>query len=75
MQTEMGLCYALNSAQSNLKNAPKLDMISDKFTGPGRLKMNILTEAFIYTLGPDDVPNLVTPKSDILQIDQFISYK
>lgn len=26
-------------------NGPKLNMISNKYTGPGRLKMEVLTEA------------------------------
>lgn len=29
----------------------------------------------MFNLGYYEVPNLVTPKTDILQIDQFIYYK
>lgn len=37
--------------------------MSDKFTGPGKLYMEILTEANIYTIGEEEVPNLVTSKN------------
>lgn len=39
------------------------------------LQFEIRTESFMYTVGYYEVPNLVTPKTDILQIDQFIYYK
>lgn len=29
----------------------------------------------MYTFGEEDVPNLVTPKSDVLQIDHFLHYR
>lgn len=75
MATEIGLCYAINSKQINDESLPKLNMVSNKYTGPGKLYIETLTEAFVYILGEDDVPNLITPKSDSLQIDNFISYK
>lgn len=47
METEIGICYALNSLQIRNQNKVKqgLNMISDKYTGPGKLKMEVLTEA------------------------------
>lgn len=72
-ETEVGMCFAINSAQTQGKGT-KINMISNKYTGPGKLKLTIITEAFVYTIGQDEVPNLVTPKSDILQVDQFIHY-
>lgn len=50
-------------------------MKSNRYTGPGMLQFEIRTESFMYTVGYYEVPNLVTPKTDILQIDQFIYYK
>lgn len=73
MDTEIGICYAINSIQSD--KGPTMEMISDKFSGPGTMKLDIFSEAFVYTLGEEDVPNLVTPKSDVLQIDHFLYYK
>lgn len=29
----------------------------------------------IYTIGEEDVPNLVTPKSEILSVGPYIAYK
>ncbi|EDS29204.1 pickpocket 13 [Culex quinquefasciatus] len=75
METELGLCYAVNSLQTSAKNPLKIDMISNKYTGPGKLRISVLTEALIYTLGEEDVPNLITPKSEVLLIDYYISYK
>lgn len=76
LETEIGKCFALNSAQTiRPKNHTKLSMISNRLTGPGKLKFKVSTEAYMYTVGTDEVPNLVSSKTDILQIDQFISYK
>lgn len=36
--------------------------------------MELLTEANIFTIGEEEVPNLVTPKSEILAIGLYISY-
>lgn len=76
IETEIGRCYALNSGQT--KKPPKyspLNLKSNRFTGPGNLEIKVSTESFMYTIGYYEVPNLVTPKTDILQIDQFIHYK
>lgn len=52
----------------------KLNTISNKYTGPGSLYMEIKTESNIYTIGEEEVPNLVTPKSEVLAIGPYISY-
>lgn len=68
-------------------------MISNKYTGPGVLYIEILTEANVriksreflvsilnsqlfqvYTIGAEDVPNLVTSKAEILTVGPYISY-
>lgn len=53
---------------------PKMNMMSNKHTGPGSLYMEILTEANIYSIGEEDVPNLVTSKAEILTVGPYISY-
>lgn len=68
-------------------------MVINKYTGPGSLKLGILTEADvsiftislnnnlinippqIFIVGEEDVPQLVTPKSDIMTISPHVSYK
>lgn len=47
---------------------------SDKYTGPGNLYMELKTESNIYTIGEEEVPNIVTPKSEILAVGPYISY-
>lgn len=75
IDTEIGRCYGLNSAQTvKPKGFKMFPMLSDQTTGPGMLRIKVLTECFLYTMGFYEVPNLVTPKTDILQIDQFIHY-
>lgn len=68
-------------------------MISNKFTGPGQLKMDVLTEANVravgsqlvfyhppppipqvYTFGAEDVPSLVTSKSEFLNVGPHNGY-
>lgn len=50
-------------------------MVSNKLIGPGKLYMEITTEANVYTIGEEEVPNLVTPKSEILPVGPYISYQ
>lgn len=77
------------------QDIPKLNIISNKSSGPGKLLMNILTvvnvsfnirismqqshviaEWFqIYIIGEDDVPNLVFPKSELLQVNPYLELK
>lgn len=70
VQTELGVCYALNSihiqeyplryllsgfaidlltVHFSYETAPRLDMTSNKYTGPGALYMEILTEANVMS--------------------------
>ncbi|XP_055710278.1 sodium channel protein Nach [Phlebotomus papatasi] len=74
MQTELGTCFTINSMQTENPKKIKMPMISDKYTGPGKLKLEVLTEANIYILGEEDVPHLATPKSEILPVTPHISY-
>ncbi|XP_058059902.1 pickpocket protein 28 [Anopheles bellator] len=74
LETELGLCYAVNSLQTAAAGV-RLNMASNKHTGPGRLTITVLTEAYVYTIGEEEVPNFVTPKSDVLLVDHFIAYR
>ncbi|KAJ6650047.1 hypothetical protein Bhyg_05290 [Pseudolycoriella hygida] len=74
METELGLCYAINSNQVRNPKSPRFTMRSNKYTGPGSVKIQILIEANVYVIGEEDVPNLVTSKSDILAVGPYISY-
>lgn len=53
---------------------PKLNTISNKYTGPGSLYLELKTESNIYTIGEEEVPSLVTPKTEILAVGPYISY-
>lgn len=75
---------------------PYFEMKSNKYTGPGALYIEVLTEANVsiakiilfesrvygahtvskqvYTIGEEDVPNLVTSKAEILTVGPYISY-
>lgn len=76
METELGICYALNSAQvPPQQQQTKLSMLSNRYTGLGQLRMEVLTEANVYTLGVEDVPNLVSPKSEYFTVGPYISYQ
>lgn len=55
-------------------NVPKMNMVSNKHTGPGSLDMEILTEANIYSFGKEDVPHLVASKAEMLTVGPYISY-
>ncbi|XP_036329636.1 sodium channel protein Nach-like [Rhagoletis pomonella] len=74
METELGICYAINSLQAGKNDGPKLNMYSNRYTGPGSLKMELHTEATIFILGEEEVPTLVTPKTDYLLVGPYVSF-
>ncbi|XP_034473687.1 sodium channel protein Nach [Drosophila innubila] len=74
METELGICYAINSMQAGKNQGPKVNMYSNRFTGPGSLKIELLTEATVFILGAEEVPTLVTPKTDFLVVGPYISF-
>lgn len=65
--------FSLAPCSENGKK-PKLNTFSDKYTGPGKLYMELKVESNIYTIGEEDVPNFVTPKTEILNVGPYISY-
>lgn len=76
LETEIGLCFAINSAQTSRKGFDlKLNMVSNKYTGTGNLKFKIYTEVFVYTIGKEEVPSLTTPKSDVISVDLLVHYR
>uniref|UniRef100_A0A1I8PKI8 Uncharacterized protein n=1 Tax=Stomoxys calcitrans TaxID=35570 RepID=A0A1I8PKI8_STOCA len=74
METELGLCYAINSLQAGKNEGPRLNLWSNRHTGPGNLKLDIHTEAVVFILGEEEVPTLVTPKTDYLIVGPYISF-
>lgn len=72
----MRILTSLTCLSTNRPNGirPKLNTFSNKYTGPGNLYMEIKTESNIYTIGEEEVPNLVTPKAEILAVGPYISY-
>ncbi|XP_017120757.1 sodium channel protein Nach [Drosophila elegans] len=74
METELGICYAINSMQAGKPKSPKLNMFSNRISGPGTLKMELHTEATVFILGTEEVPTLVTPKTDFLVVGPYISF-
>lgn len=47
METEIGGCYALNSIQTTNSTGKRMNLISDRFSGPGVLDMEVLSEAYV----------------------------
>ncbi|CAH1638183.1 unnamed protein product [Spodoptera littoralis] len=75
MDTELGTCYAINTLQGREKNAPKLDMTSNRTTGPGAIRFDVMVTANIYILNEEEVPTLTTIGSDVLTVGQEIFHK
>ncbi|XP_049767900.1 sodium channel protein Nach-like [Schistocerca cancellata] len=64
LDTEIGLCFAINSWQTNhlRYNASPLNMVSDANTGPGRLYFEIGEPVMVYVLATQEVPTINTPE-------------
>ncbi|KAL0883196.1 hypothetical protein ABMA27_016633 [Loxostege sticticalis] len=75
MDTELGTCFAINTIQGREKNPPKLPMISNRTTGPGMIKFDVMVTANIYVLNEEDVPSLTTMSSDVMSIGPEMSQR
>ncbi|KAI4454863.1 amiloride-sensitive sodium channel-related [Holotrichia oblita] len=74
LDTELGTCYAINSKQSRDGKAPRLEMISNKDTGPGTLYFELFGNANVFIIGEQEVPSLTTLQTDILQVSPHIHF-
>ncbi|GLV38485.1 pickpocket 13 [Carabus blaptoides fortunei] len=73
LDTELGLCYAINSAQAR-NNRKKYPMISNRRNGPGNFYIEVYGFVNIYILGEQEVPSLTTLQTDMLQVSPHIHY-
>lgn len=60
---------------SREKNPPTLPMISNRTTGPGVIKFNVMVSGNVYVLNEEDVPALTTIGSDVLNVAPEIYLK
>lgn len=60
---------------SREKNPPKLDMVSNRTTGPGVIRFDVMVSANVYILNEEEVPTLTTIGSDVLSVGQEIFHK
>lgn len=56
-------------------NPPKLSMVSNKTTGPGAIKFNVLITGNVYVLNEEEVPSQTTLGSDVLTIGPEVSQR
>ncbi|XP_044763116.1 sodium channel protein Nach [Coccinella septempunctata] len=75
MDTEVGMCFGVNSIQTRNKKVARFPMISNKKTGPCTLHLEIKGIAFVYLLGEQEVPTLTTFTTDVIQISPHIHSK
>nr|XP_026492257.1 sodium channel protein Nach [Vanessa tameamea] len=66
IETDMGVCYIINSIQT--KNPKKYPMINNIKQKRGVLKFQVMLSSMMYTLGEDEVPSITTLFSSTLKI-------
>ncbi|XP_065167008.1 sodium channel protein Nach [Atheta coriaria] len=74
MNTELGVCFSINSRQTTAKKPEFFDMISNRKVGVGTFYLEIKVFSNIYVLGEQEVPSLTTLQTEILQISPQIRY-
>ncbi|KAJ3650977.1 hypothetical protein Zmor_017048 [Zophobas morio] len=74
IDSEMGVCFAINSIQVRDKKTKWLSMVSNIKKGPGSLYLEINGFANVYILGEQEVPSLTTLTTDVMQITPHIHY-
>lgn len=45
IDTELGVCYGINSKQARDEHSPRFELISNRKTGPGTLRIELLGQA------------------------------
>lgn len=68
------LCKNIIS-NSREKHKTKYEMISNKTTGPGKLKIDIMVPAKVYVSNEEEVPSLTLIGLDSITIDPKTSYR
>ncbi|XP_066902904.1 sodium channel protein Nach [Halyomorpha halys] len=63
LQTEIGLCYTINSLHTKSK-LKKLELKSNKKTGPGKIRFQVYEAAKLFIHSPDDVPYINHPHEE-----------
>ncbi|XP_024084069.1 uncharacterized protein LOC106664971 isoform X2 [Cimex lectularius] len=62
--TELGVCYSLNSLQTKKYSSEWLDLVSNKYTGPGFLNMMVYESVKVFIHAEEDVPYLNHPQDE-----------
>lgn len=66
VETELGVCYAINSIQTRRESFQNLEMVSNLKTGVGTLYLELFGVLKIYTLGKEEVPSLSMQANSLL---------
>lgn len=74
IDTEFGVCYAINSIQTRKESSQHLKMISNLKTGVGTLYLELFGVQKIFTLGKEEVPSLSMQETHILLINPGFKY-
>ncbi|XP_041979423.1 uncharacterized protein LOC121733272 [Aricia agestis] len=75
LETELGVCFVINSIQGSEKDSPKLEMINNKKTGPGAIQFDVMVAAKIFILNEEEVPTFTTIGSDVIEVAPELSYR
>ena len=74
IDSEMGVCFAINSIRVRDKKVKWLSTVSNIKKGPGSLYLGINGFANVYILGDQEVPSLTTLTTDVMQVTPHIHY-
>ncbi|XP_038210041.1 sodium channel protein Nach-like [Zerene cesonia] len=75
MDTEFGVCFAINTIQGRERHPPRLELVSNRTTGPGAMMFNVLVPGRVFVLNEEEVPSITTPGSDIMNVGPEIYRK
>ncbi|XP_050351156.1 sodium channel protein Nach [Nymphalis io] len=75
LETELGICYVINSIQGRGNHLPKLEMISNRTTGPGMIKFDVSLPVKVFVLNEEEVPTLTSHESDVISVSLELNYR
>lgn len=71
VRTTLGICYLLNSLQSEVKNGPNwLEMIVGMKQGNGNLQLTVTKSSALYILSEEDIPHMLLTTLQFPQIPE-----
>ncbi|XP_069359551.1 uncharacterized protein [Maniola hyperantus] len=75
METEFGICFAINTIQGSEKNPPKYEMTSNRTSRLGMIRFHVTIPVKVFIINEEEVPSLTSLGSDVLPVTLDLNHR